>query len=149
MLPLWEPVLADYHPALVVRAPLEVALSLLRPHQTGLEHGLALRETHMARVLDHLHGRVVTDGPCETIVRPLDPKVEPIEGSAQHLASCFRSHLSPGRAPTSTSPEHLIGDAAKARRVLGWAPEVSFEELIQMMVDADLSLLAPRLARHG
>ncbi len=37
--------------------------------------------------------------------------------------------------------EHLIGDASKARRVLGWEPRVSFEELIRMMVDADLALL--------
>ena len=33
----------------------------------------------------------------------------------------------------------LIGDAAKARRVLGWTPKVGFEELITMMVDADLA----------
>ena len=32
----------------------------------------------------------------------------------------------------------LIGDASKARRVLGWAPKHSFEELVHMMVDADL-----------
>src|SRR5450631_1157139 len=38
--------------------------------------------------------------------------------------------------------EHLIGDASKAKRVLGWAPEVSFEQLIRMMVDADVALLA-------
>jgi GDPmannose 4,6-dehydratase len=31
----------------------------------------------------------------------------------------------------------LIGDAAKARRVLGWAPKHSFRQLIEMMVDAD------------
>jgi GDPmannose 4,6-dehydratase len=37
--------------------------------------------------------------------------------------------------------EHLVGDASKAKRVLGWEPEVSFEELIRMMVDADYSLL--------
>ncbi len=37
--------------------------------------------------------------------------------------------------------EHLIGDASKARRELGWEPHVSFEELIRMMVDADLSAL--------
>jgi len=37
--------------------------------------------------------------------------------------------------------EHLIGDASKARRVLGWEPEVDFESLIRMMVDADLALL--------
>ncbi len=32
----------------------------------------------------------------------------------------------------------LLGDAKKAREVLGWKPEVSFEQLIKMMVDADL-----------
>ncbi|MBC7678237.1 MAG: GDP-mannose 4,6-dehydratase, partial [Pseudorhodobacter sp.] len=34
--------------------------------------------------------------------------------------------------------ELLVGDATKARTVLGWEPEVSFEELVEMMVDADL-----------
>ncbi len=32
----------------------------------------------------------------------------------------------------------LIGDASKARDVLGWKPEVSFAELVAMMVEADL-----------
>jgi GDPmannose 4,6-dehydratase len=32
----------------------------------------------------------------------------------------------------------LVGDPEKARKNLGWEPRVSFEELIQMMVDADL-----------
>ncbi|MDX6219819.1 MAG: GDPmannose 4,6-dehydratase [Frankiales bacterium] len=32
----------------------------------------------------------------------------------------------------------LIGDASKARDVLGWKPTVSFQELVHMMVDADL-----------
>ncbi|MDW8395819.1 MAG: GDP-mannose 4,6-dehydratase [Anaerolineae bacterium] len=35
----------------------------------------------------------------------------------------------------------LIGDASKARRVLGWQPEVTFEQLVRMMVDADLEAL--------
>ena len=34
--------------------------------------------------------------------------------------------------------ELLVGDATKARTVLGWEPEVSFEQLVEMMVDADL-----------
>ena len=38
--------------------------------------------------------------------------------------------------------EHLIGDAAKAREKLGWRPRTSFRELVQLMVDADLELLA-------
>jgi GDPmannose 4,6-dehydratase len=37
--------------------------------------------------------------------------------------------------------EHLIGDASKAREKLGWEAEVSFEQLIRMMVDADYELL--------
>jgi len=35
--------------------------------------------------------------------------------------------------------DHLIGDASKARRTLGWTPSVTFEQLIAMMVDADLA----------
>lgn len=35
----------------------------------------------------------------------------------------------------------LIGDASKAGRVLGWEPQVNFEQLVRMMVDADLQSL--------
>jgi GDPmannose 4,6-dehydratase len=35
----------------------------------------------------------------------------------------------------------LISDPGKARRVLGWEPEVDFQSLVRMMVDADLKLL--------
>ncbi|HEY6881437.1 MAG TPA: GDP-mannose 4,6-dehydratase [Polyangiales bacterium] len=34
----------------------------------------------------------------------------------------------------------LLGDASKARRLLGWRPKTSFEELVEMMVQADLEL---------
>ena len=37
--------------------------------------------------------------------------------------------------------DSLIGDASKARRVLGWTPRVGFAELIEMMVRADLDRL--------
>jgi len=45
----------------------------------------------------------------------------------------------------------LQGDAAKAKRVLGWQPRVSFRQLIEMMVDADLERvgrLAPPARRQ-
>jgi GDPmannose 4,6-dehydratase len=35
----------------------------------------------------------------------------------------------------------LVGDPAKARKHLGWEPETSFEQLVAMMVDADMKLL--------
>ncbi len=41
----------------------------------------------------------------------------------------------------------LVGDPAKARRVLGWEPEVAFEELVERMVRADLERLAPFVRR--
>ena len=36
----------------------------------------------------------------------------------------------------------LLADASRARRELGWAPKVSFEQLVKMMVDADVERLA-------
>jgi GDPmannose 4,6-dehydratase len=36
----------------------------------------------------------------------------------------------------------LVGDASKAREKLGWEPEVSFEEMVAMMVEADIRMLA-------
>jgi GDPmannose 4,6-dehydratase len=38
--------------------------------------------------------------------------------------------------------EHLLGDASKARRELGWAPQVDFRRLVEMMVDSDLAKLS-------
>ncbi len=35
----------------------------------------------------------------------------------------------------------LVGDASKAERELGWRPQTTFEQLIELMVDADLKLL--------
>ncbi|HET9083676.1 MAG TPA: GDP-mannose 4,6-dehydratase [Candidatus Limnocylindrales bacterium] len=40
--------------------------------------------------------------------------------------------------------DHLRGDAARARAVLGWRPEVDFTGLVEMMVDADMARLAGR-----
>ncbi len=48
--------------------------------------------------------------------------------------------------------ETLLGDATEARRVLGWEPEISFEQLVQEMVQSDLQSLterAPELERDA
>jgi GDPmannose 4,6-dehydratase len=44
--------------------------------------------------------------------------------------------------------EHLIGDASKAREKLGWEPRTSVEEMIRLMVDADLELLRRGVPRQ-
>jgi len=46
-----------------------------------------------------------------------------------------------------TEVDLLVGDATKAKQQLGWAPKVSFRELVIMMVDADLK--AERLKLEG
>ena len=46
-----------------------------------------------------------------------------------------------------TEVDQLVGDASKAKRKLGWAPKVSFKELITMMVESDLK--AERLKLEG
>jgi GDPmannose 4,6-dehydratase len=43
--------------------------------------------------------------------------------------------------------DHLIGDASKARRELGWEPRVDFRCLVTMMVDADVERVSGTLAR--
>ena len=42
----------------------------------------------------------------------------------------------------------LIGDPAKAKRILGWEPKVRFHELVRIMVDADIAALSTQSARE-
>jgi GDPmannose 4,6-dehydratase len=44
-----------------------------------------------------------------------------------------------------TEVDLLIGDASKAKKVLGWEPKVRFEELVSMMVDQDVAMERERL----
>jgi GDPmannose 4,6-dehydratase len=41
----------------------------------------------------------------------------------------------------------LIGDASKAKKVLGWEPKVRFKDLVRIMVDADMELLSRETPR--
>lgn len=42
--------------------------------------------------------------------------------------------------------DQLIGDASKARQQFGWRPRVTFEQLVSMMVESDLELVASQVA---
>lgn len=49
-----------------------------------------------------------------------------------------------------TEVDHLLGDASKAREVLGWRPKVSFRELVRLMVDSDLQAVdREKWGTHG
>ena len=67
---------------------------------------------------------------------------ECIEVAFDHVGIDWKTCV--GQDPRFIRPAEvdlLIGDAGRARDKLGWEPEIRFEELIRMMVDADLQLL--------
>jgi GDPmannose 4,6-dehydratase len=39
-----------------------------------------------------------------------------------------------------TEVDYLLGDSSKARKAFGWKPKTSFQQLVRMMVDADVAL---------
>jgi GDPmannose 4,6-dehydratase len=43
----------------------------------------------------------------------------------------------------------LLGDASKAKKVLGWKPKVTFPQLVKMMVESDIELVARELKSMG
>jgi GDPmannose 4,6-dehydratase len=47
----------------------------------------------------------------------------------------------------SVADEPLCGDSTKARTVLGWKPETSFRQLVELMVDSDLRSLSKSVAK--
>jgi len=48
-----------------------------------------------------------------------------------------------------TEVDHLLADASRARRVLGWSPEVNFRTLVARMVESDSELAARELRARG
>ncbi|MDD4050787.1 MAG: GDP-mannose 4,6-dehydratase [candidate division Zixibacteria bacterium] len=59
-----------------------------------------------------------------------------------HVGLDWEKHV--GTDPRYMRPaevDFLVGDASKAREVLGWQPEVDFKGLVRMMVDADMKRL--------
>jgi GDPmannose 4,6-dehydratase len=65
------------------------------------------------------------------------------ECAFSHLGLDYRDYVREDSASYRPSePALLVGDVRKARENLGWEPQVSFRELVAMMVDADLQALA-------
>ena len=59
-----------------------------------------------------------------------------------HVGLNYQDYLSSDERFYRPAEVHLLkGDYSKGKKILGWKPTVSFKELIQMMVDADLKTL--------
>jgi GDPmannose 4,6-dehydratase len=64
---------------------------------------------------------------------------ELVEVAFDHVGVDWKKHVVADPALTRPAEvDSLVGDATKARGKLGWRPEVTFKELIERMVDADL-----------
>jgi GDPmannose 4,6-dehydratase len=73
-----------------------------------------------------------------------------VEIAFDHAGLAIEDHVETDPAMLRPAEvEHLIGDATKAKQLLGWEPEVSFEELIRMMVDADHAVLKHNASGTG
>jgi GDPmannose 4,6-dehydratase len=69
-----------------------------------------------------------------------------VEAAFAHAGLDWREHVRiDPRYYRPAEVDDLRADTSKARRVLGWAPRVKFQELVQMMVDADLAELRRKL----
>ena len=105
MMPLWSPVLAGrLHPMLVVRDPVEIALSLLSRDGTPIPFGLAAWELHMTALFDHLQDSLVTVAPYGRLVSDdaLAPSI--VEASAAHVDASLTEGLRPAEASAAFDP---------------------------------------------
>ena len=79
---------------------------------------------------------VVATGETHTVERL-------VEVAFSHVGLNWKDHVTlDERFVRPAEVDLLIGDPAKAKTKLGWEPKVGFEELVHMMVDADLDRLA-------
>jgi GDPmannose 4,6-dehydratase len=90
------------------------AMWLMLQQETADDYVIATGETHSVRqLLDIAFGEAGIDD-WSTLVTQDSRLIRPAE------------------------VDHLVGDASKARRVLGWKPTVEFADLIRVMVEADI-----------
>jgi GDPmannose 4,6-dehydratase len=66
-----------------------------------------------------------------------------VEVAFGHVGLDWRPHVQadPSLRRGKAELHNLVGDPAKARERLGWEPTVGFEELVRLLVDADLAQL--------
>ena len=135
----------DFLPRKVARAAAAISL--------GLERELVLGDLSARRdwgyAGDHVRAMWLMlqhDEPGDYVVATgVSHSVEELVACAFDAVSLdWRDHVRTDQSLFRGTAElhHLVGDASKARRVLGWEPEVTLEQLLAMMVEADLARLS-------
>jgi len=85
---------------------------------------------------------VIATGESHTVREVCEQAFGQLDLDYRDFVKLDRRYLRPSEV------DHLLGDATKARKTLGWRPETPFKELIRFMVESDLEL-AKRESRHG
>ena len=105
MLPLWRPIIAArLQPVLVIRDPVEIASSLARRDGTPPSATIAAWELHMACLLEHLDGQMVTVAPyAHLLAEPyLGPQI--VEQAAAQIAPTRRIRVQVSAASEALDP---------------------------------------------
>ena len=91
-----------------------------------------MRAVHMILQHDKPDDFVVSTGEAYSVRQFLDKVFGYLNLDWKHYVKYNDAYQRPNEVPA------LIGDSTKIREVLGWEPEISFDNLVQRMVDNDL-----------
>jgi GDPmannose 4,6-dehydratase len=129
----------DFLPGKVARAAAAISL--------GLEHEVALGDRGYAK--DYVRAMwlmLQQDESADYVVATGDSHSvqELVELAFARVGLDWRNHVrsDPALRRGAAELHDLVGDASRARRVLGWEPSIGFEELIGLLVDAEVRALS-------
>jgi GDPmannose 4,6-dehydratase len=72
-----------------------------------------------------------------------------VEAAFAHVGLDWHQHVRHDeRYERPAEVDVLIGDASKAKKVLGWEPKTRFTDLVRIMVDADMDLLSRKTTQE-
>jgi len=134
----------DFLPSKVAHAAAAISL--------GLEHELALGDLHAQRdwgfagdYVEAMWLMLQQDEPDDYVVATgaLHTVEEIVDLAFARVHVEWRDHVRVDESLLRGAAElhHLVGDASKARSVLGWTPTVAFDDLVRLLVDAALERL--------
>ena len=105
LLRLWGPLIDELlHPVLVVRNPVEVALSLAGRDGTPTAFALASWELHTAGLLEYLDGRIVTVAPYAQLVSAPAAVTTFVDAVSERLAAGRIEQVDSRAAPAAVEP---------------------------------------------
>jgi GDPmannose 4,6-dehydratase len=142
----------DFLPRKVARAAAAISL--------GLEQELVLGDVDARRDWGYAKDSVRAmwlmlqqDEPADYVVATGESHSvqELVELAFVRVGLDWRDHVrsDPALRRGAAELHDLVGDASRARRVLGWAPSVGFDELVWLLVDAEVQALSAGQAESG